>query len=143
MQKVLVEGAAAGIIRSAHDCAEGGLAVTIAECCFDSSHGVGIDVKGVGASAWRDVATLFGESASRAVVSAAYSFVSFPGGAVAPWAAGRLGEEVSIHAPFWMGAAAVAVAVVIMAVGAKHLRPTTPASHSADEAELVAAGDAS
>jgi len=79
----------------------------------------------------------------RPVASAAYSFVRFSGGAVAPWAAGRLGEEVSIHAPFWMGAAAVAVAVVIMAVGAKHLRPTTPASHSADEAELVAAGDAS
>jgi predicted MFS family arabinose efflux permease len=78
----------------------------------------------------------------RPVASAAYSFVRFSGGAVAPWAAGRLGEEVSIHAPFWMGAAAVAVAVVIMAVGAKHLRPTTPASHSADEAELVAAGDA-
>jgi len=69
LQKVLVEGAVAGIIRSAHDCAEGGLAVTIAECCFDSSHGVDIDVKGVGASAWRDVATLFGESASRAVIS--------------------------------------------------------------------------
>ena len=79
----------------------------------------------------------------RTVASAAYSFVRFSGGAVAPWAAGRLGEEVRIHAPFWMGAAAVAVAVVIMAVGAKHLRPTAPASHSADEAELVAAGDSS
>ena len=70
LQRVLVEGAAAGIIRSAHDCAEGGLAVTIAECCFDSSNGVDVDVKGVDAAAvWRDVATLFGESASRAVVS--------------------------------------------------------------------------
>jgi predicted MFS family arabinose efflux permease len=78
----------------------------------------------------------------RPVASAAYSFVRFSGGAVAPWAAGRLGEEVSIHAPFWMGASAVAVAVVIMAVGARHLRPAGPASHSADEGELVAAGDA-
>jgi len=70
LQRVLVEGAAVGIIRSAHDCAEGGLAVTIAECCFDSSNGVDVDVKGVDAAAvWRDVATLFGESASRAVVS--------------------------------------------------------------------------
>ena len=70
LQRVLVEGAAAGLIRSAHDCAEGGLAVTIAESCFDSSHGVDVDVKGVEAqAAWRDVATLFGESASRAVVS--------------------------------------------------------------------------
>jgi len=70
LQQVLVEGAADGIIRSAHDCSEGGLAVTIAECCFDSSLGVEVEVKAVGAAAaWRDVATLFGESASRAVVS--------------------------------------------------------------------------
>jgi phosphoribosylformylglycinamidine synthase len=92
LQDVLVQGAATGIIRSAHDCAEGGLAVTLAECCFDSlgadlsavarsakaeapganaaSHGVDVDVPGVAAAPeWRDVATLFGESASRAVVS--------------------------------------------------------------------------
>jgi len=70
LQKVLVEGAANGLIRSAHDCAEGGLAVAVAECCFDSSLGVDVDVKSVGGlAAWREVATLFGESASRAVVS--------------------------------------------------------------------------
>ncbi len=70
LQRVLVEGAAAGLIRSAHDCAEGGLAVTLAECCFDSSCGVDVNVAAVAASAeWRDVATLFGESASRVVVS--------------------------------------------------------------------------
>ena len=70
LQRVLVDGAAAGLIRSAHDCAEGGLAVTLAECCFDSSFGVDVDVAGVAASAgWRDVATLFAESASRVVVS--------------------------------------------------------------------------
>jgi phosphoribosylformylglycinamidine synthase len=72
LQRVLVEGASTGIIRSAHDCAEGGLAVTVAECCFDSPYGVDVDVKAAGAvPAWRDVATLFGESASRAVVSVA------------------------------------------------------------------------
>ena len=70
LQQLLVDGAAAGIIRSAHDCAEGGLAVTLAECSFDSSQGVDVDVQGVGAPAgWRDVATLFGEAASRVVVS--------------------------------------------------------------------------
>jgi phosphoribosylformylglycinamidine synthase len=70
LQRVLVEGAADGIIRSAHDCSEGGLAITIAECCFDSSLGVAVDLKSVGATeTWRHVATLFGESASRAVVS--------------------------------------------------------------------------
>lgn len=58
----------------------------------------------------------------RPVASAAYSFVRFSGGAVAPYAAGRLGEQVSVHAPFWMGAAAVAIAVAVLVGGAKHLR---------------------
>ena len=70
LQRVLVAGAAAGIIRSAHDCAEGGLAVTVAECCFDSGYGVDVDVPAVDeAGTFRDVATLFGESPSRVVVS--------------------------------------------------------------------------
>jgi phosphoribosylformylglycinamidine synthase len=70
LQRVLVEGAAGGVIRSAHDCSEGGLAVTLAECCFDSSLGVEVDVPGVAAAvSYVDTATLFGESASRAVVS--------------------------------------------------------------------------
>jgi phosphoribosylformylglycinamidine synthase len=70
LQRVLVEGAATGVIRSAHDCSEGGLAVTLAECCFDSSLGVDVDVPGVtAATGYVDTATLFGESASRAVVS--------------------------------------------------------------------------
>lgn len=79
----------------------------------------------------------------RPVASSAYSFVRFSGGAVAPWAAGRLGEDVSVHAPFWMGAAAVLVAVLVLAAGRKHLRGHTPEEHSEAEAELVAAGDAS
>lgn len=78
----------------------------------------------------------------RPVASAAYSFVRFSGGAVAPYAAGRLGEQVSVHAPFWMGAGAVALAVVVLALGAKHLRGLD--AHTDDGApatpdELVAA----
>ena len=70
LQRVLIEGAAAGIIRSAHDCAEGGFAITLAESCFDSGLGVEVDLRSVAAiSGWRDVATLFAESASRVVVS--------------------------------------------------------------------------
>ena len=72
--RLLVELAGRGDIESAHDCAEGGLAVTLAECCFDTG-GVGVDAA-VPAVESRDgadslVATLFGESASRVVVSAA------------------------------------------------------------------------
>ncbi|MGI8522479.1 MAG: MFS transporter [Nocardioides sp.] len=77
----------------------------------------------------------------RPVASAAYSFVRFSGGAVAPWAAGKLGENVSVHAPFWMGAAAVFVGVAVLAGGARHLRPSVPEHGSADEAELIAVGD--
>jgi len=71
LQRVLVEGAARGLIRSAHDCAEGGLAVTLAECCFDGGPGVDVDLPAVPSAApgFGDAATLFGESASRAVVS--------------------------------------------------------------------------
>lgn len=80
----------------------------------------------------------------RPVASAAYSFVRFSGGAIAPYAAGKLGENVSVHAPFWMGAGAVGVAVLILAVGRRHLdAQTPPAAHSRAEAELVATGDAS
>jgi predicted MFS family arabinose efflux permease len=77
----------------------------------------------------------------RPVASAAYSFVRFSGGAVAPWLAGRLGEDVSIHAPFWMGAAAVAVAVAILLGGRRFLVMQPPAPHSVEEAELVATAD--
>jgi ACDE family multidrug resistance protein len=80
----------------------------------------------------------------RAVASAAYSFVRFSGGAVAPYAAGKLGENVSIHAPFWMGAVAVFVGVAILVVGRRYVEAThVPPSHSADEGELMSVGDAS
>ena len=43
LQQLLVSLAADGLVQSAHDCAEGGLAVTIAECSFDTG-GIGADV---------------------------------------------------------------------------------------------------
>jgi phosphoribosylformylglycinamidine synthase len=71
LQRLLVESIAAGVISSAHDCAEGGFAVALAECCFDTGFGVSVDVRGVAANvhSYSDVATLFGESASRVIVS--------------------------------------------------------------------------
>jgi phosphoribosylformylglycinamidine synthase len=76
---LLSRAAAKGLLRSAHDCSDGGLAVTLAECAFDTG-GRGFDVD---APALREhaavprlsgsrsalAATLFGESASRVVVS--------------------------------------------------------------------------
>jgi phosphoribosylformylglycinamidine synthase len=63
---LLARAAAAGLIQSAHDCSDGGIAVTLAECAFDTG-GVGLEVDVPAAVS--AAATLFGESASRAVVS--------------------------------------------------------------------------
>ncbi|WP_199255588.1 MFS transporter [Mycolicibacterium mengxianglii] len=57
----------------------------------------------------------------RGVASAAYSFVRFAGAALAPWLAGVLGEKVSVHLPFWVGAGAVLVGAVVMAVTKRYL----------------------
>jgi predicted MFS family arabinose efflux permease len=57
----------------------------------------------------------------RGVASAAYSFVRFSGAAVAPWLAGVLGEQVSAHLPFWVGAAAVLLAAGVLAMTRRHL----------------------
>ncbi|MDB4908377.1 MAG: Phosphoribosylformylglycinamidine synthase 2 [Gemmatimonadetes bacterium] len=66
----LLEAIASGAVRSAHDCAEGGLAVALAECCVmsrDEPLGADVDL-----NAWPAVplrAVLFGESQARVVVS--------------------------------------------------------------------------
>jgi phosphoribosylformylglycinamidine synthase len=73
LQRLLVAAAREGLLRSAHDCAEGGLAVTLAECAFGSG-GIGLNVQLNSVDApegWAAVAVLFSESASRAVVSVA------------------------------------------------------------------------
>ena len=57
----------------------------------------------------------------RGVASAAYSFVRFSGGAVAPWLAGKLGEEINVHVPFWVGAVAVVLAAGVLALSRSHL----------------------
>ena len=57
-----------GILSSAHDCADGGLAVAVAECCLVTrAAGLGADLRLPGDM--RADALLFGESASRIVVS--------------------------------------------------------------------------
>jgi phosphoribosylformylglycinamidine synthase subunit PurL len=80
LQMLLVALADARLIRSAHDCSDGGLAVTIAECCFDTN-GVGVEVSIGGVEVSRRAAVnlaaaLFGESSSRVVISAAPESVS-------------------------------------------------------------------
>jgi ACDE family multidrug resistance protein len=47
----------------------------------------------------------------RPIASAAYSFVRFCGGAIAPFIAGKLAEHVSVQAPFYLGAGMTAIAI--------------------------------
>ena len=70
LQALLVEAARGGVLRSAHDLSEGGFAVGLAECAIFSGIGaeVRLELKGL-----RPDAVLFGESASRAIVSCAKS----------------------------------------------------------------------
>jgi phosphoribosylformylglycinamidine synthase len=101
LQNLLVDLIARGAVRSAHDCSEGGLAVTLAECCFESgSIGARVDIAGAASDAGVDrlAATLFGESASRVVVSVApeesASVLAAAGKAGVPAAViGRTGER--------------------------------------------------
>jgi predicted MFS family arabinose efflux permease len=57
----------------------------------------------------------------RPVASSAYSFLRFAGGAIAPFLAGKLAENVSLEAPFLTGAAAVVVALGILLAGRRHM----------------------
>src|ERR1035438_4233645 len=51
------------------------------------------------------------------VASAAYSFVRFIGGGLAPYAAGRLVIAVNIHLPFFIAAGAIVFGMVILSTG--------------------------
>jgi MFS transporter, ACDE family, multidrug resistance protein len=66
----------------------------------------------------------------RPIASAAYSFVRFIGGAIAPYLAGKLAERYSPHIPFYVGAGAVCLSLVVLYSG-RHLlaavdRPAEP-----------------
>jgi phosphoribosylformylglycinamidine synthase II len=69
VQTACLRAAENGLLRSAHDCSDGGLAVALAECCFSSLNrdvfGADIDLTGE-----YDLATrLFSETPSRIVIS--------------------------------------------------------------------------
>ena len=70
--RFLVEAAATRLLRSAHDCSDGGLAVALAESAIAGAagRGVGIDCAAAPLGARRDAA-LFGEAGGRALVSVA------------------------------------------------------------------------
>ena len=82
----------------------------------------------------------------RPVASAAYSFVRFCGGAIGPYVALKLfglPPDVHVHAPFWFGAAMVAVGVAILGAGAGVVSRALEGHREsrAQEVEAVLVGD--
>ena len=74
LQRACRRLATAGVIRSAHDCSEGGLAVALAESCIEGGLGMDCDAQSAlgvklaeAGSRWHSA--LFGEAQSRIVVS--------------------------------------------------------------------------
>jgi phosphoribosylformylglycinamidine synthase len=68
--EALLECIESGLVASAHDCSDGGLAVALAECCIanrERRHGAHIDLRSVRELPSR--ATLFGEAQARFVLS--------------------------------------------------------------------------
>jgi phosphoribosylformylglycinamidine synthase II len=69
LQAFLRESVRGGLVKSAHDCSEGGLAVALSESCMmDGGRRIGAKVK-LDAHGVAPHALLFGEDASRAVIS--------------------------------------------------------------------------
>jgi phosphoribosylformylglycinamidine synthase len=66
LQKTIIELIAAGLVESAHDCSDGGLAVALAKTAFGKGLGCKVEIKS------RELpleCVLFGEDASRIVIS--------------------------------------------------------------------------
>jgi phosphoribosylformylglycinamidine synthase II len=66
LQKALVEMIDAGLVDSAHDCSEGGIAVTVAESTFGNGVGLRVNLASLGLP---PEFVLFGEDASRVMIS--------------------------------------------------------------------------
>ncbi len=67
VQEVGLEGIRKGLVKSAHDCSEGGLAIALAECCITAPEPIGAQVNLK--DEIRPDCLLFGESQSRIIVT--------------------------------------------------------------------------
>jgi phosphoribosylformylglycinamidine synthase len=76
VQNAVRELIRAGLVKSAHDCSEGGLSVALAESCFNPSGLLGAEIDLRDWSHGSAATTLFNESQSRIVISVAENNVS-------------------------------------------------------------------
>ncbi|MBX6768686.1 MAG: MFS transporter [Actinomadura rubrobrunea] len=60
--------------------------------------------------------------APRPVASAGYNFVRWLGGVIAPYAAGRLGEDISPDLPYYVAVVSCLIAALILLLGRRHLQ---------------------
>ncbi len=77
----------------------------------------------------------------RPVASAAYSFVRFIGGGLAPYVAGRLVVDMNIHVPFYLGAGVIVLGIVILSTGHKLLDRAERVQATAASAALRGSAD--
>jgi len=102
--EALVQAAEAGIAKSAHDCAEGGLGVALAECCIQGGVGASVALQ----DALSAAVSLFSESQGRVIVTCAPSdvpaFLCIARGLDVPAAViGEVGgDELSVAGALWV-----------------------------------------
>jgi phosphoribosylformylglycinamidine synthase len=70
LHEFVVDAIERGLVRSAHDCSEGGLAVALAECCIEGGIGADVHLPGGAGGELAPAVELFSESQGRIVVSA-------------------------------------------------------------------------
>jgi len=78
----------------------------------------------------------------RPVASAAYGFVRFIGGGLAPFFAGKMVDHWNMHVPFVVGAVAVAAGILVLSTGHRMLakadaRMVSDAHAAGDETEIA------
>jgi len=69
VQDTCLEAAEAGLLQSAHDCSDGGLAVALAECCFSSLNREAVGAELEMTEPLSTTSQLFSESPSRIIIS--------------------------------------------------------------------------
>lgn len=79
----------------------------------------------------------------RNVASSTYSGVRFMGGAVAPAVAGPISEALGAGAPYWFGAAATGIAMIMLGIAGRHIAHIgRPHETPVEEAQDITSGDA-
>ncbi|MFC0116272.1 MFS transporter [Kibdelosporangium aridum] len=72
----------------------------------------------------------------RPIASAAYGFVRFIGGGLAPFVAGKLVEATNVHVPFYIGAAVLVLGIGILSLARKELAQAEQVQEAAPAAPV-------